>query len=87
MCAVNSWIICNDLSYENKKQSILTFLVTLAEELIAKPNLVIASSKKQTSKQKHETLWSTPVTPKSLLEEGVQGAVKQNGISEPKPRM
>ena len=35
MCAANAWIIYNDLRRENKKVPFLTFLVTLAEELIA----------------------------------------------------
>ena len=34
MCA-NAWIIYNDLRRENKKLLFLTFLVTLAKELIA----------------------------------------------------
>lgn len=63
MCAVNAWIIYNDLRRENGKIAFLPFLVNLAEELVAEgiKNTNLPPPKKGPVSKKRKLYGTTPL--------------------------
>ncbi|XP_049308661.1 piggyBac transposable element-derived protein 4-like [Bactrocera dorsalis] len=61
MCTTNAWIIYNDLRRKNEKVPYLTYVVNLAEELIAKGKNTI--TKKRSNFEEKKTLWISITSP------------------------